>query len=160
MKRLLLGTILGLASCLPAVAQGRWTVSGTVRDKATGEVLIGASVSLLEVTRSGVLSNSYGFFSITAPAGRCSLLVSFSGYLTDTLPVMLYKNVMVSEELQPADVQLAAVVVSAQKKNDNITRPVMAGQRVSFILTRIFVQDTAAKIAANRQGQENGVVGE
>ena len=42
----------------------------------------------------------------------------------------------------------------------DITRPVMAGQRVSFILTRIFVQDTAAKIAANRQGQENGVVGE
>jgi len=36
----------------------------------------------------------------------------------------------------------------------------MAGQRVSFILTRIFVQDTAAKIAANRQGQENGVAGE
>ena len=80
MKRLLLGTILGLASCLPAVAQGRWTVSGTVRDKATGEVLIGASVSLLDVPRSGVISNSYGFYAITAPAGRYTLLISFVGY--------------------------------------------------------------------------------
>ncbi|HXO77094.1 MAG TPA: carboxypeptidase-like regulatory domain-containing protein, partial [Puia sp.] len=131
MKRLLLGTILGLASCLPAVAQGRWTVSGTVRDKATGEVLIGASVSLLEVARASVISNSYGFFSITAPAGRYSLLISFTGYLADTLPVALDKDVLVSGELRPAGGQLAAVVVSAEKKNDNISRPVMGIQKLT-----------------------------
>src|ERR1700754_363755 len=131
MKRLLLGTILGLASCLPAVAQGRWTVSGTVRDKATGEVLIGASISLLEVARASVISNSYGFFSITAPAGRYSLLISFTGYLADTLPVALDKDVLVSGELRPAGGQLAAVVVSAEKKNDNISRPVMGIQKLT-----------------------------
>ncbi|HEY4287468.1 MAG TPA: TonB-dependent receptor [Puia sp.] len=129
MKRLLLGTILGLASCLPAVAQGRWTVSGTVRDKATGEVLIGASISLLEVARSGVISNSYGFFSITAPAGSYSLLISFSGYVTDTVPVALDKNIMLTSELESAHLQ--TVVVSAQKKNDNITRPVMGVQKLT-----------------------------
>src|SRR5258705_12774712 len=123
MNRLLLGTILGLASCLPAVAQGRWTVSGTVRDKATGEVLIGASVSLLDVARSGVISNSYGFYAITAPAGRYTLLVSFVGYSVDSIPIVLDRNLVLAAELGTAE--LRTVVVSAQKKNDNVTRPVM-----------------------------------
>ena len=134
MKRLLLGTILGLASCLPAVAQGRWTVSGTVRDKATGEVLIGASVSLLDVARSGVISNAYGFYAITAPAGRYTLLISFVGYRVDSIPIVLDRSVVLGAELRATDGgtgQLTAAVVSAQKKNDNITRPVMGVQKLT-----------------------------
>jgi hypothetical protein len=129
MKRLLLGTIFGLASCLPAVAQGRWTVSGTVRDKATGEVLIGASVSLLEVARSGVLSNAYGFYAITAPAGRYTLLISFVGYGVDSIPIVLDRSMVLAAELGTAE--LRTVVVSAQKKNDNVTRPVMGIQKLT-----------------------------
>ncbi len=135
---LLLGTILGPAFWLPvgaqdrsAGAQGRHIVSGTVRDKATGEVLIGASVSLLEIPRSGILSNAYGFYAISAPAGKYMLLISFTGYLTDTLPVTLDKNVLLPGELRPAGGRLEAVVVSAQKKNDNVTRPLMGVQKLT-----------------------------
>ena len=136
--RLLPGTLLGLAFCLAAGAQDRpagtrdrYTVSGTVRDKTTGEVLIGASVTLLENPRSGILTNAYGYYAISAPAGKYTLLMSFAGYLTDTLPVTLDKNVLLPGELRPAGGELTAVVVSAQKRNDNITGPLMGVQKLT-----------------------------
>jgi hypothetical protein len=132
MKRLLLAIIwgvLGLGCRLPALAQNRYTVSGTVRDHNTGEILIGASVSLLEIPRSGILSNAYGFYSISAPAGKYTLLVSFSGYQTDSLPINLHQNALIPIELTTG--QLAEVVVSAQKKNDNVTRPLMGVQKLT-----------------------------
>jgi hypothetical protein len=48
-------------------AQQKYTLSGTIKEKKSGEVLIGASVYLLELPNAGVISNSYGFYSITAP---------------------------------------------------------------------------------------------
>ena len=112
-------------------AQSRFTVSGTVRDKKTGEVLIGASVSLLEIPRSGIASNAYGFYSITAPAGHYSLLVSFSGYESDTLRLLLDHTIDLPVDLAVAGGQLTEVVVSAQKKNENVTRALMGVQKLT-----------------------------
>jgi len=131
MKRLLIAGICGLVLCLPATGQNRYTISGTIRDKKTGEVLIGASVGLLEASRSGAVSNAYGFYSITVAAGDYRLLVSFTGYQTDTLPVRLDRNKLIPVELRAGSDQLAGVVVSAQKKNDDISRPVMGIQKLT-----------------------------
>ncbi|MDE3144255.1 MAG: carboxypeptidase-like regulatory domain-containing protein, partial [Bacteroidota bacterium] len=46
-------------------AQNKFTVSGIVKDKQTGELLIGASVKL-EGTNNNAITNGYGFYSITA----------------------------------------------------------------------------------------------
>ena len=132
MKRLLLpGIIWGLTFCLPATAQSRYTVSGTVRDKTSGEVLIGASVSLMELSRSGVISNAYGFYAISAPAGAYTLLVSFTGYQTDTVPIRLDGNRLLPVALEAGSAQLTGVVVSALRKNDNVVRPVMGVQKLT-----------------------------
>ncbi len=112
-------------------AQTRYTVSGTVRDKKTGEILIGATVSLSEMQRSGILSNSYGFYSISAPSGNYSLVVSFTGYLADTLKIALDKDIRLPIEMVTAGIQLEAVVVSAQKRNDNVVKPLMGVQKLS-----------------------------
>ncbi|MEJ0102283.1 MAG: hypothetical protein WDO19_06925 [Bacteroidota bacterium] len=48
---------------------GKHTVSGTIKEDRSGEVLIGASAYLLELPKTGTLSNAYGFYSITAPPG-------------------------------------------------------------------------------------------
>ncbi|WP_306429429.1 hypothetical protein [Sphingobacterium sp. E70] len=50
-----------------ALAQKRYTLSGTITDVSTGETLIGASVKLRELPQSGSSSNSYGFYSMAAP---------------------------------------------------------------------------------------------
>ncbi|HEV9036847.1 MAG TPA: TonB-dependent receptor [Puia sp.] len=112
-------------------AQTHFTVSGTIRDKKTGEILIGASVSLLEIPRSGIASNAYGFYSISAPPGKYTLLVSFSGYEPDSIPVRLDQNIGLPVDLATAGGALTEVVVSAQKKNENVTRALMGVQKLT-----------------------------
>jgi carboxypeptidase-like protein/TonB-dependent receptor-like protein len=114
-----------------ACAQDRYTISGTIRDKTTGEVLIGATVGLGELPGSGILSNAYGFYSLSAPRGRYVLIVSFAGYQADSLTVDLTRPVVLPVGLAPASGQLAAVVVSAQKKNDNVAQPLMGVQKLT-----------------------------
>lgn len=113
------------------LAQSKYTINGTIRDKKTGEVLIGATVSFLEVSRSGILSNSYGFYSISATPGHYTLIVSFTGYEPDTFMVNLNKNIPLPVELSPGGVQLAEVVVSARKRNENVSKPLMGVQKLS-----------------------------
>jgi TonB dependent receptor/CarboxypepD_reg-like domain/TonB-dependent Receptor Plug Domain len=114
-----------------AAAQVRHTVSGTVRDSASGETLIGASLVLLEQPRSAVLSNSFGFYSINAPAGHYKLVVSFAGYRTDTLVVVLDRDVLLGLQLNSATSQLQEVVVSANRNDANVSKPLMGVQKLS-----------------------------
>jgi hypothetical protein len=115
-----------------AGAQGRYTISGTIRDKKTGEILIGASVSLLEIPRSGIISNAYGFYSISAAPGKYTLIVSFSGFQPDSLPIRLSRTIGLPVELDAGGGELVEVVVSAQKRNDNVTRPLMGVQKLTI----------------------------
>lgn len=55
------------------------TISGTVRDAKSGELLIGASVND-SVSGMVVHTNAYGFFSIEIPSPDHSLKVSYVGY--------------------------------------------------------------------------------
>src|SRR5882672_9765669 len=100
-----------LSSPILLTAQSRHTVSGTVRDKKSGETLIGASITLLEVPHSSALSNAYGFYSINAVAGNYKMVVSFTGYDNDTLTVSLNKDVAIQVGLSTGGVSLQEVVV-------------------------------------------------
>jgi hypothetical protein len=124
-------TITLLLFPLFAVAQPRHTVSGTIRDSASGETLIGASLLLLEQPRSAVLSNSFGFFSINAPSGHYTLIVSFTGYRTDTLAIDLGRDVALNIQLNSATSQLQEVVVSANRNDANVSKPLMGVQKLS-----------------------------
>lgn len=55
------------------------TFSGFVKDEATGEALIGATL-WVEERKTGVVSNAFGFFSIALPAGDYHMACSFVGY--------------------------------------------------------------------------------
>ena len=129
MKRLLL--FLLLITGLQVYAQDKHTISGTIKEKKSGEVLIGASVYLLELPKSGTVSNAYGFYSITAPAGVYTLIVSFAGFKQDSVKVSLNKNILVPVQLDQAQEQIMEVTVSSKKKNANITQPVMGVQKLS-----------------------------
>jgi len=75
------------------------TISGTVRDAATGELLIGATVSD-PTARYGALTNQYGFFSISLPAPIDTLEVSYVGYETFVLTKL-------AAQPSPIDLRLA-----------------------------------------------------
>ncbi|MDQ6814539.1 MAG: TonB-dependent receptor [Bacteroidota bacterium] len=117
---------------LAAFTQVRHTVSGTIRDKNSGEVLIGANVTLLTQSRIGVVSNAYGFYSLSAPAGTYDMVVSFAGYQPDTIKLDLQKNLLLPVELGFSSAQLQAVVVSTRRKNENVTQPIMGVQKLTM----------------------------
>lgn len=113
-------------------AQQKHTISGTVKEKKSGEVLIGASVYLLELPKTGAVTNSYGFYSLTAPAGNYTLIVSFAGYQQDSLKIKLDKNLLQPIGLTQAGSQLQEVVVSSgSRKSDNVKQPLMGVQKLS-----------------------------
>jgi hypothetical protein len=132
MKSAIIGLLLlPLFAPLALSAQNkiRHTVAGVVRDGSSGETLIGATAVLMERPSSGTLSNGYGFYSITAPAGSYHLLLSFSGYGTDTLLIDLDKDTTLSVSLSPG-VELKEVIVSG-RTNKNITQSLMGVQKLS-----------------------------
>jgi hypothetical protein len=112
------------------LAQSRHTISGTVRDRSSGEVLIGASIVLTEQPRSAILSNAYGFYSISAVTGNYTLVVSFAGYASDTLVIPLRRDTVVPVELIVGSEQLQEVTITALK-NNNVTKPLMGVQKLS-----------------------------
>jgi len=116
---------------LLSIAQTRHTISGTVKDAASGETLIGASIQLLERNHSAVLSNSYGFYSLNAPPGSYHLLISFTGYRNDTIPVTLDQDRTLPIQLAPASPQLQEVVVTGNRNTANVTKPLTGVQKLS-----------------------------
>jgi hypothetical protein len=73
---------LALALCLlfgwsaDVAAQKKYTISGTVKDAANGELMIATNV-FVEPSMKGTTTNLYGFFSLTVPEGTHTLKVSF-----------------------------------------------------------------------------------
>src|SRR5664280_2683890 len=75
------------------------TISGFIRDAKTGESLTGAVIYPKENPATGITSNSYGYFSLTLPIGKYSLIVQFLGYKTKTVPLDLKENVKLTFEM-------------------------------------------------------------
>jgi hypothetical protein len=78
---LALGAVLTTTGAYAQQAPTKITISGYVRDGATGENLIGVAV-VNPATGLGTATNTYGFYSLTVPAAADSvqLLVSYLGY--------------------------------------------------------------------------------
>jgi TonB dependent receptor/CarboxypepD_reg-like domain/TonB-dependent Receptor Plug Domain len=111
--------------------QIKHTISGTIKESGTGETLIGASVYLIELPKSASLSNSYGFYSITAPAGHYTLVISFSGFMPDSVNIDLDKDLSRSIEMVQRNTELQEVIVSSVRQTDNIKKPLMGVMKLS-----------------------------
>ncbi|MFT3680669.1 MAG: TonB-dependent receptor [Ferruginibacter sp.] len=110
----------------------RYTVNGTVRDKESGETLIGANVVFSGQAGLGAVTNAYGFYSLSAAEGSYQMIVSFSGYQPDTITVALDKNIEQPVALAKFKTQLEEVTITSRKKNPNIARAVMGVQKLSI----------------------------
>ncbi len=123
--------ILLLLGTLNAHAQEKYTVSGYVKDVANGEGLIGVSVYVREAG-TGVVTNPYGFYSITLPAGDYSLVFSYLGHDKRTERVALSSDQRVNVELASESRQLEEVVVKAEKEDDNVRSLEMSVNKVDI----------------------------
>src|SRR5688572_4859544 len=78
---------------LPAAyGQENFTLNGYVKDKFSGETLIGANVYLQSDPANGTVTNTYGFYSITLPSGVQNVVFSYVGYQAYTEQINLTEN--------------------------------------------------------------------
>jgi hypothetical protein len=91
------------------------TVSGYVRDAASGEVLINATINV-SPTGATVQSNAYGYFSITLPAGKYTINVSYTGYSLYKTEIDLTASKTLEVTMQTAAAEMDQVVVTGEKR--------------------------------------------
>jgi len=91
------------------------TLSGTVKDSKSGEVLIGANV-YDKSAQKGAVTNNYGFFSYTTTESKVSLVFSYVGYEAQLLELSLIGDSLIQVDLVPAGV-MEEVVVEAERSD-------------------------------------------
>lgn len=97
---------------LPPVPERKYTISGFLYDASSGEPLIGAWL-MDQNSKKPAVTNVYGFFSLTLPAGEVNLLCSYLGFEQKDTAFTLKKDVALVFYLRSA-VTLTEVVVKAR----------------------------------------------
>ena len=77
MKIILLFSFLTLTSF--SLWAQEYTLSGQVKDAENGELLIGATIFAKNV-RLGTITNEYGYFSLSLPAGDYEIYFHYLGF--------------------------------------------------------------------------------
>ena len=114
-----LPAILLLLSLGTLSAQNVGKVSGTVRDAATGEPLIGCNVSLVGTTLGASTDPDGAFFILNVPPGMYDIQASLLGYQR-----VLQRNAIVnSGKTTTANFTLASTLVAQQEVVVQAVRP-------------------------------------
>lgn len=108
-----------------AVAQEKFTLSGTISEEETGETLIGVNVIIPEL-QSGTITNEYGFYSITIPNGIYEVYYSSLGFSTKKVNISLTENIKTNLALKTASEELDEVIIRADIEKLNIRKPQMS----------------------------------
>ena len=95
----------------------RYTISGYIKDKQTGEELIGANL-FIEGTSYGATTNTYGYYTITLPTGNYNLRFSYIGYNELKADVELTRNRSLNIELESSAFMTDEVVVLGQQNRN------------------------------------------
>ena len=114
------------------VAQNKYTINGFARDSITGEELIGVVVYVKEIPAIGASTNAYGFYSLTIPEGNYTLATQYLSYKPTVIPINLKENIKLDLALSEQTAQLNEVVVSAEKKDENITNVRMGEEKMEM----------------------------
>ncbi|MBD0823337.1 TonB-dependent receptor [Aestuariibaculum marinum] len=119
-----------LFSCV-IFAQDKYTIRGTLKDKANGETIIGATV-FLKGTSNGAITNEYGFYSLTVAEGDYTVSVSYLGYNTITKTISLTADMTLDFELEESAMSLNEVVITAEESEQiAIRKPQMSVSKLN-----------------------------
>lgn len=104
--------------CNIASAQ-RYTLSGHIKDTANGESLIGANIYIKE-QKAGIVTNLYGFYSVTLPKGNYTLTISYIGYQSIEKMLDLTADQTLNFLMQPVGIVGKEVVITEKRSNENV----------------------------------------
>lgn len=137
----------------------RVTLSGRISDAASGETLIGAGVKCGTL---GAVSNDYGFYTLTRPAGKqVELTYSYVGYEDAVVVLDLVRDTTVNIALK-ANSHIQEAVVSAQKES-GIQATKMSAIEIPMTLIKntptLFGEADVLKTIQLMPGVQSGVEG-
>ncbi|MCP3931367.1 MAG: TonB-dependent receptor [Bacteroidetes bacterium] len=108
----------------------RYTVSGTISDQETGETLIGATVTIPELSE-GTTTNEYGYYSITLSKGQpITIEISYVGFQPFITTLPSAKDTIINIELITG-IQLDEVVVKANSFKEQINSSQMSVEAIT-----------------------------
>jgi len=113
----------------------KFTISGYIKDKKTGEYLPGASVYIPN-SNIGTISNSYGFYSLTLPKGNYQLAYSYIGYNIMNINVVLNENKIIESILEQEEIALVEIEVKANDVVSDFNNQISGTMTVSPSLIR------------------------
>ena len=96
------------------IKPGNSTLAGYVRNIKTGEAVIGASIYVPD-TKTGAASDQFGYFSLTLPRGKQTLIVKGLGMKDTRRRIILYSDGKLNIETQEQVTSLKEVTISAEK---------------------------------------------
>lgn len=115
MKRIIpIILILLAATGIKAGAQARYSVSGYITDKNSGEPLIGVAV-IDKATGSGTVTGNTGYYSIRLPEGSRTLMIRYMGYAEASRDIVLKQNTSLNVQIHEDTDQLQSAVVTASR---------------------------------------------
>jgi len=105
---------------IPLRAQQKASISGFVKDKTSGETLIGANIAL-DTTGYGASTNSSGYYTLTSiPPGNYTLLCSYIGYhkYFKDININPGEHLRLDIDMTPANIQMSEVVVESKAEKE------------------------------------------
>jgi CarboxypepD_reg-like domain/TonB-dependent Receptor Plug Domain len=123
--------LLLLLSVGTAFSQDKATISGTIKDGVKGEELIGATVRVKN-QNVGAVSNEYGFFSLTLPAGTYTFVIAAEDFQAVEKEVVLKSSVQIDFQLTPTNkaTEIEEVVITTKKPDATVKDPIMGVERL------------------------------
>ncbi len=110
---------------LVATAQEKFTLSGTVSEAASGETMIGVNV-IIPALQTGVITNEYGFYSITLPEGTHQVIFNSLGFADYVETITLIGPMTKNVELEEATESLDEVILETDVEKMSLKTPQMS----------------------------------
>ena len=101
-----------------------YTVSGIVRDSSNNEALVAANIRI-DGTSKGTITNAEGQYRLSLGVGSYTLVYSFIGYKTDSVHVVVDRNLQRDVFLAPTPILFSEVVVTDEDPAHRIMRQVI-----------------------------------
>jgi len=92
------------------------TVSGTVTDSETGELIVGAALYVAD-QQTGTITNQYGFYTLTLLGDSVRMVVSHVAYNPQVLNYSSQENIVLDISLIPATLELGEVEVTVSAES-------------------------------------------
>lgn len=106
-----------------------YRLSGNVRDATTGAPIPDANV-YLENSEKGTVTDDDGEYELLLPIGEFTIVISFSGYISQRIPMKMDRDRVLNLKLSEGNVELDEVIISGEVENKNVQGLVLGAKTI------------------------------